>query len=211
MNHLHPILEEACILLEQLDPHPAHPRQVCFLARQLFQQLDHLHQLDKEDLVLLEAAALLHDIGWSRSPDGSAHHKYSAALILEHRWTSLNPDETILVALTARYHRKALPKPAHEPFHNLRPALRHKVLSLASLLRVADSLDRSHQSLVRSMECVFEKGNCQLLIHSLGKGEAEARALEKKRDLFELHFSTKLEATFLAGTTPPVPSKMEHV
>lgn len=210
MNHVHPILEEARILMERLDPQPEHPRQVCFLARQLFQQLDHLHQLDREDLILLEAAALLHDIGWSRVPDGSAHHKHSADLIREHHWSSLDPAQVDLVAQTARYHRKALPKPSHEPFFKLRPALKHKVLSLSALLRVADALDHSHQSLVRSFECLFETGNCQLLVQSLGKGEDEIRALEKKRDLFELHFSTRIEAVFLTGTTPSPNPKMEH-
>jgi exopolyphosphatase/guanosine-5'-triphosphate,3'-diphosphate pyrophosphatase len=208
MNNPHPILVEAEGLMEKLDPEPGHARQVRFLARQLFQQLQQLHELDQEDLLLLEAAALLHDTGWSRAPDGSAHHKHSADLVREHRWQSLAPEQVDLVAQTARYHRKALPKATHAPFSALRPALRHKLLSMAALLRVADALDRSHESLVRSFECIYETGICRLMLQVLRKAEAEVRAVEKKRDLFELHFSTKVEAVFLMGV-PESSSRME--
>jgi exopolyphosphatase / guanosine-5'-triphosphate,3'-diphosphate pyrophosphatase len=199
MNESHPILMEAYHLMEQLDPDPAHARQVHFLAGHLFQQLMPQHQLEQEDLLLLKAAALLHDIGWSRSENGSGHHKHSADLIREHSWSSLNPEQVDLVAQTARYHRKALPKMTHQGFFRLRPGLRHKLLSLAALLRLADALDRSHQGVVRSLECYFEAGNCQILVHCFQEAEAETRAVEKKRDLFELHFSAKIGTIFLTG------------
>ncbi|NJK91875.1 MAG: HD domain-containing protein [Blastochloris sp.] len=199
MSHaaLHPVVAEATLLMEQLEPEPEHVRQVCFLARHLFQQLEHLHQLEVEDLPYLEAASLLHDVGWTRAENGSAHHKHSADIIREHSWKTLNHEETDLVAQIARYHRKSLPKYSHLPFRELRPALRHKLLSLAALIRVADALDRSHRSLVRSIECQFRSGACELIATIDGVAPEEKDAFIKKRDLFELHFSTKLEPLFL--------------
>jgi exopolyphosphatase / guanosine-5'-triphosphate,3'-diphosphate pyrophosphatase len=144
---------------------------------------------------------LLHDIGWSRAVNGSAHHKHSSDLIREHAWTSLNTEQIDLVAQIARYHRKSLPKVTHQPFTQLRPASRHKLLSLAALLRMADAMDRSHQSLVRSLECVLQGKTCLILAQSMGKADAEVRALEKKGDLFELHFCLKIEANFLSEKT----------
>ncbi len=62
---------------------------------------------------------MLHDIGWSQTSDGAGHHKHSARMIGEHPWKHLRAADVKIVAQIARYHRKALPQPHHEPFHAL--------------------------------------------------------------------------------------------
>ena len=53
------------------DPDPPHHRHVAVLALALFDQLRDLHGLEERCRPLLEAAALLHDVGWC---DGGKGH-----------------------------------------------------------------------------------------------------------------------------------------
>ena len=120
-------------------------------------------------------------------------------MIREHSWKILDPAQVDLVAQIARYHRKSLPKFTHKPFRNLEPSMRSKLLSLAAIIRVADALDRSHKSLIRSLECEIHKGSCRLQLHAGQEISEEILAVENKRDLFELHFSTRMETILLTG------------
>ena len=95
--------------LRRLEPEPPHVLQVARLALRLFDELAALHQLGGEERVLLEAAACLHDIGWSVAPDGARHHKESARLIRAQRWEHFSAAHVECIALIARYHRKSPP------------------------------------------------------------------------------------------------------
>ena len=77
-------------------------------------------------------SGLLHDTGWSQTPEGRGHHKKSAELIRKHKWHHLAPDEVDLVAEIARYHRRSLPKPKHRHFHKLVPSAQRKVMVLGA-------------------------------------------------------------------------------
>ena len=89
-----------------------HAETVLELSRQLFDQMRELHGLDARARVLLEAAALLHDIGVAVNNDG--HHKHSQYLIESSDIVGLADDERRFVALLARYHRRSPPNREHE-------------------------------------------------------------------------------------------------
>ncbi len=59
----------------------AHTWHVTHLALSLFDQLSGLHRLGLEEKFWLEAAAILHDIGWVDGWRG--HHKSSLRIILQ--------------------------------------------------------------------------------------------------------------------------------
>src|SRR5438132_50161 len=111
--------EQAEALLAAFDWDVAHCRQVRDLALALFDQLQPLHQLGRDERDLLNAAALLHDIGWTIS--GSKHHKHSYRLIHESKRSlaGFTSQQVELIANVARYHRKALPALKHEAFATL--------------------------------------------------------------------------------------------
>ena len=153
--------------------------------------------------MLLEAAALLHDIGWLRAPDGKAHHKHSADIIREHPWKSLDDLEIQIVAQTARYHRKSLPKPGHSAFASLPAAARHAVQSNAALLRLADSLDRSHRQNVRDLRMEEEKTGWILTVLTEKTIHTERYAFEKKKDLFEQYYKTNVRMVSLKQSSQP--------
>jgi exopolyphosphatase/guanosine-5'-triphosphate,3'-diphosphate pyrophosphatase len=111
MKMIHALDQESLALRGRYDEEPSHSDQVAMLALQIFDGLGSWHKLDARSRELLHSAALLHDIGWSQTPDGKAHHKWSARLIQEYPWKNLAPEEVKLVAQVARYHRKDPPQP----------------------------------------------------------------------------------------------------
>jgi len=117
-------------IFSKYDAEPSHAVQVKRLALQLFDGLASLHGLGEREREWLQAAALLHDIGWSQP--GKGHHKNSMKLILRENLDSWTEDEQRIIANIARYHRKSEPKESHKNFADLPPADQQKVRRLAA-------------------------------------------------------------------------------
>jgi exopolyphosphatase/pppGpp-phosphohydrolase len=179
------LLAEVDGFVAKFEPEPAHVRQVARLADALYTDLSKWHRYRQRERELLQAAALLHDIGWSASPTGQNHHKHSAKMIRQFPWIHLSLIEVGLVALIARYHRKALPCREHKPFREMSSAQQRLVCMLAAILRVADALDRSHTSAVQEVEAQLDHDEIIIAVHSRTSATAEFAALQKKKDLLE--------------------------
>jgi exopolyphosphatase/guanosine-5'-triphosphate,3'-diphosphate pyrophosphatase len=118
--------------------------------------------------MLLEVAAMLHDIGWSRAMT-KGHNKHSRDMILEADLQGLSAGDRLLCALAARYHRKAEPDASrHRRFASLDARDRNVVEWLGGIIRVADGLDRSHLGAVESISC--EIGTETIVFHLTGSG-----------------------------------------
>jgi exopolyphosphatase/guanosine-5'-triphosphate,3'-diphosphate pyrophosphatase len=179
--------------MREVDPDPAHALQVAKLADRFFLLLKPLHQAGGYERRLLAAAALLHDIGWSEAPDGKGHHKHSARLIRRHKWQSLSAVDIELAAQIARYHRRKWPSLKHAPFKNLEPPARRIVFAMASLLRMADALDRSHQAHVRDLMADLSGKSIQMTAFTRTPAREEEYAFLKKKDLFEDYFEVSIQ------------------
>jgi len=189
---VNPRRAQAEALLTAFDWDVAHSRQVRDLAVQLFDQLTGLHNLGATHRDLLEAAALLHDIGWTVSHD--KHHKHAYRLIHEsqRRLAGFTAAEVGLIANIARYHRKALPALKHEPFAALTVADREIVRQLAALLRVADGLDRPHRQEVQHLTCEVAGAVVTLQLQVRYDPAAHRAGGDRKRDLFEQTYRCRL-------------------
>jgi exopolyphosphatase/guanosine-5'-triphosphate,3'-diphosphate pyrophosphatase len=133
----------------------AHGRHVADLSLAIYDQLAPLHRLGDDSRELLEAAALLHDVGYYISH--SDHHKHSLYLIQNSETFGFNNEELAVIANVARYHRKSHPKGRHPAFAALRKSDQLRVRLLASILRVADGLDRTHKGNVVSVETTCDE------------------------------------------------------
>ena len=175
--------EEYRALMERLESEPGHALSVARLALRLFDELLPLHQLGVSDRLLLEAAACLHDIGWTTAAGGREHHKESARLILLHPWQSAEPFEVAVVAQVARYHRRAIPSTEHDGFATLPPADRLRVQHLSAMLRLADALDRRHEQRVADMSCLIRPTELEFRLLAELNVDREIASAEKKGDL----------------------------
>ncbi len=121
----------------------AHAVQVARISLELFDDLAAVHQLPAVARPWLEVAALLHDVG--HAVNYQRHHKHAQYLIQHADLPGLSDRERLLVGTMARFHRRSSPQATHEAMIGLTPAEVRIVRKCATLLRVADSLDRSHQ------------------------------------------------------------------
>ena len=168
-----------------------HGKQVAMLAGSLFDQLKTLHGLKEHDRTLLVAASILHDIGYAISHE--SHHKHSSYIILNSELTGFTDLERLLIANIARYHRRALPKLQHEHFAMLSPEDQGRVWMLGGILRVADAMDRSHQSRVKHFKASLRRDVVRLELLSSRRCDHEIWAIENKKIMFEEAFGVTLD------------------
>ena len=170
----------------------AHAHQVARLAERIFDYLARsgATTLDRHHRTLLSAAALLHDVGYHIAHE--SHHKHSLYLIKNSELTGFSEAERDVIANVARYHRGPEPKDRHENFAALNQADRETVTQLAAILRVADALDRRHDSRVTDLRG-FRNGR---LVHleaiSSSNCDREIQAAEQKHEMFEKAFDCRL-------------------
>jgi|YelNatPaOPRAMG01_1025707.scaffolds.fasta_scaffold17072_3 exopolyphosphatase/guanosine-5'-triphosphate,3'-diphosphate pyrophosphatase len=182
------VRQEARALLQAHDARPQHVLHVAYLATELFRELTPLHRLGEREALLLEVAALLHDLGRAARTGGLQHHKESARLIRQHPWQSLGPAEIEVVAQAARYHRKTVPHLGHQEFAMLPPPDQKLVMTLAALLRVADGLDRTHRQLVTGLRARIEPEQVTIQLFGSPNALEELTAARRKAILAELVF-----------------------
>ncbi|MCS7301876.1 MAG: Ppx/GppA family phosphatase [Candidatus Kapabacteria bacterium] len=127
----------------------AHAQHVATMALALYDALQPLHKLGDYERELLEAAALLHDIGYHISAD--QHHKHSYYIIRHAVMPGFSSTEAEVIANVARYHRKSHPKRKHENFIALPERWQNAVRWMAACLRIAEGLDRRRQQRVEAI------------------------------------------------------------
>jgi exopolyphosphatase/guanosine-5'-triphosphate,3'-diphosphate pyrophosphatase len=183
---------------------PEHALQVAKLATQLFDQTRIIHGLTDREREWLEFAALLHDIGVHISYE--RHHKHSYYLIKNGDLRGFEPEEIDIIGLIARYHRQAAPRRRHEHYGDFNRKRRKVIRTLAAILRLAESLDRSHSQPVSGLE-VHDRGDDGLLqLRATGDAELELWAATRHAAEFERLIGKPLRvevsATATTVTTP---------
>ncbi|MFO7578319.1 MAG: Ppx/GppA phosphatase family protein [Pelovirga sp.] len=167
-----------------------HAVQVSRLAQEIFSAVATPFGLTARDGELLEAAALLHDIGYFISYD--QHHRHTYHLIRHANLFGFSPREREIIANTARYHRKAKPKKTHENFTHLAAEDQLLVRRLGGILRLADGLDRRRNRQVRQLDCHLNGERIDLVLHGQQELSVELYGARSKGDLFEQAFGKHL-------------------
>jgi exopolyphosphatase/guanosine-5'-triphosphate,3'-diphosphate pyrophosphatase len=160
--------------------HALHTRE---LSVRLFDELLGEHSLDKKYRLVLEVAALLHEIGTFVS--SRSHHKHSYYLIVSSEIPGLTQEHLQLVAHVARYHRRSRPKSTHIEYMALPRESRMVVNKLAAILRVADALDASRIQHVKDLKFKLGDDGLVIVVSTTADLSLEERTLAMKGDLFE--------------------------
>ncbi len=173
---------------ERDDPHERH---VARIALQIFDETAEVHALGAFAREILEYAALLHDIGQQIS--FRKRHKHSLYIIRNSELSGFTDEEIELLALVARYHRRAQPTKKHKSFKKLSGFQRSLVRVLSSILRVAKGLDRGQNQLVKKVHCHVTQKNVQILVHGAGDLELELGAARRRTSSLEKALRRTLE------------------
>jgi len=175
----------------------SHSHQVARISEKIFDSLAKREGLTRHQRLLLSAAALLHDVGYHIAHD--SHHKHSFYLIANSELTGFSESERAVIANIARYHKGSLPKDSHPPYALLNPVDKQTVSRLAGILRIADALDRRHDSRVRAINCRRDRN--VLTIQLLSPLECENELLEasSRADLLEDVFQCSVRFSWQHG------------
>jgi exopolyphosphatase/guanosine-5'-triphosphate,3'-diphosphate pyrophosphatase len=177
----------------------SHAEQDRKLALTIFDQTKRLHPLERKERYWLECAAILHDIGLSRSTKG--HHKSTLRLILNDPQLPFTYEERYIIGSIARYHRKALPSKKHFNLKPVNQIEREKITVLSSILRVADALDYSHKSVVQRVNVKLFPNHIVFECVVSGQHDLEEKSVMKKKDLFEKVFKSELTLVWKSQPT----------
>lgn len=160
----------------------SHARAVAELSRILFEQLADEHQLDSRHEVLLYVAALLHEVGLYVNLH--SNHKHAYFLIRNSELFGLSRHELQLVALVARYHRRASPQMSHEGYTSLDRKDRVAVTKMAAMLRIAIALDDTRSGRIREVVCKREEKRMVISVPGVDDVSLEQLALRTSSSLF---------------------------
>jgi exopolyphosphatase / guanosine-5'-triphosphate,3'-diphosphate pyrophosphatase len=167
-----------------------HSHHVARLATQIFDNTEDLHGLNGQDRKLLQYASILHDIGYHIAHNN--HHRHGLYLIKNSEMPGFTGEEIAMMAGIVRYHRGSLPGKAtdsrsrreHEDYYGLDRHQRAKLLRLASILQIADGLDRSHKQSIRNVRCRQTDRRVTFLAEPVRECELEMWSAERKAAWF---------------------------
>ncbi|HET9596601.1 MAG TPA: Ppx/GppA phosphatase family protein [Anaeromyxobacteraceae bacterium] len=174
-----------------------HGLQVGALAVTLFEDLAALHGLPLASRRVLEAAAVLHDIG--NAVSFHKHHKHTFYLVANADMPGFSDHERELVAHVARYHRRSTPDRRRADLAHLGAAELATVRKLAALVRVANALDASHQQPVRSLRASVRGAAVGLQLRVRGAADLELWDAGREAAFFREVFRKRLEVAARRG------------
>jgi exopolyphosphatase / guanosine-5'-triphosphate,3'-diphosphate pyrophosphatase len=185
------LLLEARRFARRFEPDQRHAEHVRALALRLFDELHPLHHLPGDARLLLEAGALLHDVGHVVSR--RRHHKHGEYLVRNGDIAGLDGWRREAVASLVRYHnRKTQPAYHHGSFGALNAGQQRLVRRLAGILRIAEALDESHRQRVTGIRADFRRGAAGLNVTTRGENREELLDAQKSAELFEREFDVTL-------------------
>jgi len=187
------IIASAASLGRKYNSDEAHSQHVASLCMILFDALAKEHGMNRRQRMMLETAAILHDIGTIIKSSG--HHKHGHYIVSNSEIFGLSNDELNIIANVVRYHRGDPPAESDIEYVSLQREERILVLKMASILRVADALDRGHSQKIKNL--AVERRTSTVALHAAGVYDLslELLSLEEKADLFQDVFGYKVVLT----------------
>ncbi|MEA3375275.1 MAG: CHAD domain-containing protein [Chloroflexota bacterium] len=178
----------------------AHARRVADHALTLFDELSPLHGLPPERRLVVETAAMVHNIGLASDPESD--HTAGRDILLAHPPKELDEEERLMVALSTYLHsggmtsEKLKKKTSKDALRGLPTRAREQALALSALVRMADGLDYS-QTQSSGLGQVVRIGDLVDIEVTGPYAAIDAARAQEKGDLWRLLFET--EVRFLPG------------
>jgi exopolyphosphatase / guanosine-5'-triphosphate,3'-diphosphate pyrophosphatase len=175
-----------------------HARRVAGFAQLLFARMQPLHQLPLAFGRLLESACYFSETGHYINDSG--HHKHAYYITANVDLSGFTNREREFIAALCRYHRKAMPSPAHPEFQSLGAEDRRPLLLLIPLLRLADNLARNpEQDEVALTSCEIQPARVVLKLKSSREPDLAEWAASRVSDVFDEVYGRTVTVTHEKG------------
>ncbi|AHM56713.1 Ppx/GppA phosphatase [Peptoclostridium acidaminophilum DSM 3953] len=167
-----------------------HSEYVERMAVSIFNQTKKLHRLKKEHRLYLQVAALLHDVGKAISHEN--HSLFSYDIIKAQNIIGFSNRETEIIANVAMSHGEEDYCTREWRIANLGFEDQVVVAKLAAILKIADSLDKSHLQKIDEIKIACKNDTVIFKVKSKRDTFLEKWMLAKKCGLFEEVMGTKV-------------------
>lgn len=182
------IITGAISMAERYGADMRHARRVSQFALKIFSRLRKDFGFTKRDGLLLQAAAIMHDIG--KYINIKHHDDHAYTIIRGSDISGLNPEETEFVACLTKFNGK-MPAPDDPHYQSLPYERRVMATKLASIMGIAETLDRSHAQKFDDIEVKLEEDQLIIMITTYKDILLEEWAFKKKAGSFEEIFGIK--------------------
>jgi exopolyphosphatase/guanosine-5'-triphosphate,3'-diphosphate pyrophosphatase len=168
----------------------AHSLLVASHCMSLFDALIKEHGMNRRHRIMLETAAILHDVGTYIKSSG--HQKHGQYIVTNSEIFGLHQDELEVIANVINYHRGDPPSQSDIAYITLQREERILVLKMASILRVADALDRGHSQQIKKVTVERRMETVVLHVDKAFDLSLEMMGLEEKGGMFQDVFGYKV-------------------
>lgn len=170
----------------------AHAEQIAGFAGHIFDKTKDIHGLDSHKRLLVELAALLHEIGYYTHPRQSSASTFH--LIRSMDIYGISEGDLNLVASIF------LPADSWEAASSLTPKQQLIVSKLAAIFRLADSLDQAQKQKLLSLKARLEKNKLLVSAESGEDTSLEEWAFRQAAPFFEEVFGVRPELSVRAAS-----------
>jgi len=191
------IISQARSIAKRYKYDEAHSRDVEKKCLFLFDEMRRLHGLGKRERLLLQLAAILHDCGKFISLNSHYIHSYN--IITASEILGISSGELEIIANVARYHSTMVPEQSHPNFAKLDGQSKLVTAKLTAIIRIADSLDRSHKQKIYDIKVDIDKDRLVIKADALEDALLEQWTFEEKAEFFKVVF----------GVVPEIKMKRE--
>ncbi|MCD7715228.1 MAG: hypothetical protein LUI39_02090 [Lachnospiraceae bacterium] len=168
----------------------AHNRNVGDIAVEIFDRMKKVHGLGARERLLLQIAVILHSCGKFISLTDVSECAYN--IILATEIIGLSHEERAIVAYTVKYNTsRFIYYDELETKTDLDEKEYMIVAKLTAILRIANSLDRTHQQKCGNVTVTLKEHELKISVASQADLSLEKGAFEEKVDFFEEVFNVR--------------------
>lgn len=160
-----------------------HAEIVEMVALAIFDKLHKIHGMGERERLILQVSAILHDVG--KYINVKNHYDHSYNIIKSSDIVGLGNQELEIAANIARYHSSQTPTMEHRGFKTLDSAKKLLVMKLSAIMRIADSIDRSHNQKFEKFEIKYKEGILDIALVTDANILLEEWTLKQKGEYFE--------------------------
>ncbi|MBF0330344.1 MAG: HD domain-containing protein [Candidatus Omnitrophica bacterium] len=191
-NKSNQLISVAHAICEQYNVNLEHSKHVAHLSKVLFDGLGAQLGLHESEGLYLTLASYLHDIG--KFISNRSHHKHSEYIISSLNLFRLTDEEIKIIACVARYHRRGDPSKSHLLYNSLSEEKQIVVQKLASILRIANSLDHAHLQKVKGLKLQnADTAEITFAVDTHDNFLLERADFNEKKELFEKITGSRLK------------------
>ncbi len=137
-----------------------HAKKVLHFADRLYTELKNIHSLTQKEKTILDAACILHDVGYYIGVNN--HHQHSYYIAKSINIPGIEREIIDYVAACVLFHRNKVKIEAED---ELLSAPIEKILSLKkiiALLKIADALDASHTQIIEDIDILISESEIKI-------------------------------------------------